>query len=89
MECIVCRQNIKSGEQIFWGSQMICCGHGEVDCSSFDAADGLMGGIHLICLERPAAAVVTPNTLAPEPGVEESIVKRSDALALLIGLNDE
>lgn len=86
MECIVCHQNIKSGEQIFWGSQMICCGHGEVDCSSFGDVDGLMGGIHLLCLKSPVALTTTPDMVVPESVVEELVVQRSDALRLFDGI---
>jgi hypothetical protein len=83
MYCIVCHQKIKSGEQIFWGSQMECCGNGEIDCSSSGASDGLMGAIHLFCLESLIEAAKQPNTAVCEPVVEESVVARSDALSLL------
>lgn len=85
MECLICRQNIKPGEQIFWGSQMECNGPGESDCSYSGASEGLVGAVHLSCLESPADAARTPNTAVSEPVEEElvSIVERSDALSLL------
>ncbi|KKN91255.1 hypothetical protein LCGC14_0221230 [marine sediment metagenome] len=86
MECLVCRQKIKLHEQIFWGNQMECCGPGDSDCSYSGDSGGLMGAIHLSCLESPTAATRTPNTTVSEPlekkSKSESVVERSDALAL-------
>jgi len=79
MECLVCRQKIKPGEQVFWGSQMECDGHGENDCSYSEASEGLVGAVCLLCLQSPAEAMITPNTAVPEP-VMESVVTRSNAL---------
>lgn len=86
MECLVCHQKIHPGEQIFWGNQMECCGCGESDCSYTNASEGLMGAIHLICLENPTEAATTPNTTTLEPVEEESVVTRSDALFLFDGV---
>ncbi len=82
MECLVCRQKIKFGGQIFWGNQMEYCGPEESDFSYSEASGGLMGAIHLSCLESPAAATRTSNTVVPECIEEESVVSRSDALGL-------
>jgi len=79
MECLVCRQKIKPGEQIFWGNQMIYCGPGEHDCSYSEAASGLVGAAHLGCLENRIAAARELNTVVSEP-VVESVVTRSNAL---------
>ena len=86
MECLVCHQKIHPGEQIFWGNQMECCGCGESDCSYSEASDGLMGAVHLSCLERPTEIARTSNTAVPEPVEEESVVSRSDALSLFDGV---
>ena len=86
MQCIVCHQKIQPGEQIFWGSQMECCGDGEIDCSSSEASDGLMGAIHLFCLESSTGVARTSKSAICEPDVEESVVARSDALSLLSGV---
>ncbi len=82
MECLVCRQKIKLHEQIFWGNQVECCGPGDSDCSYLSDSGGLMGAIHLSCLESPTAVTRTPNAEVPE---SESVVERSDALSLLDG----
>ena len=82
MECLICCQKIKFGEQIFWGNQMECCGPGEDDCSYSEASEGLMGAIHLFCLESPAQPVKTLNTVVPELVQKELVVQRSDALSL-------
>lgn len=86
MECLVCHQKIKLGEQIFWGTQMEYCGPGNDDCIYSEASRGLMGGIHLSCLESPVAVARTPNTVVPERVEEESVVSRSDALAIFDGV---
>jgi hypothetical protein len=76
MECLVCHQKIKSGEQIFFGSQMRCCGFGEYDCSYSGALDELVGALHLSCLKSPIAVI-------PEPAEEsELVVQRSNALGM-------
>lgn len=82
MKCLICSQEIRSGEQIFWGSQMACAGPGESDCSYVGASDELVGAIHLACLKSPAGTAKTLNTAVPEPDEEEFVVQRSDALAL-------
>lgn len=82
MECLICRQKIKPGEQIFWGNQMEYCGPGEDDCSYSEASEGLIGAIHLLCLESPAQPAKTLNTVVPECVEEELVVQRSDALSL-------
>jgi hypothetical protein len=84
MECLVCRQKVKPGEQIFWGNQMECHGPGEYDCSYSEASEGLMGAVHLFCLENSTGVVKTPNMAVPEPVEEESVVQRSDALGILM-----
>jgi len=91
MECLICHQIINPGEQVFWGSQMECNGFGHDACGYSVASDGLIGAIHLSCLESPTEAARTPNTATPEPVPEpipepvkeKSVVQRSDALALL------
>lgn len=85
MKCLICKQQIEFGEQIFWGNQMEYCGPGDDDCSYSEASRGLMGGVHLFCLESPAAVVRTPNMAVPERVEEESVVSRSDALAIFDG----
>lgn len=85
MKCLVCCQKIEFDEQIFWGSQMKYCGPGEDDCSYSNDSEGLMGAIHLSCLENPTASTRTLNTVSPESIVEESVVQRSDALAIFDG----
>ena len=81
MECLVCRQKIRPGDQVFWGNQMEYCGPGESDCSYSGDSEGLVGGIHLLCLESPAVAREMANTAVSE--TVEEVVSRSDALGLL------
>lgn len=78
MECLVCCKKIKLGEQIFWGNQVDYCGPGESDCSYSGASEGLVGGIHLLCLKSPAETTRTSNTVVPE----SIVVSRSDALGI-------
>lgn len=85
MKCLVCCQKIEFNEEIFWGNQMKYCGPGEDDCSYSNDSEGLMGAIHLFCLENPVPATKTPNTVPPDPVIEESVVQRSDALAIFEG----
>ncbi len=88
MVCIVCNRKIKSGEQVFWGNQVefrivtLSCGSLEDNFSYSGAQEGLMGAIHLSCLNRPAGVVETLNAVVPEIVVEESVVQRSDALSI-------
>ncbi len=85
MECIVCNQKIKLGENVFYGTQMVYCGPGESDCEYSGAIEGLVGGVHVSCLESPLEIARTTNRVVVEPVEEksESVVKRSDALSLL------
>ncbi len=85
MECLICNQKIHPGEQIFWGNQMMCSGHGDYDCSYTMASPGIDGGIHLECMQSSVAATTTSCRVVPEPVIEESevAVERSDALAML------
>lgn len=87
MKCLVCCQKIEFDEQIFWGNQMKYCGPGEDDCSYSNDSEGLMGAIHLSCLENPIAPTGTPNTVVYEVVEKESgsVVERSDALAIFEG----
>jgi len=71
---------------------MECCGPGEIDCSSSEASDGLMGAIHLSCLEVLSQPAETPGTDAqgglgaPRANCMcegEEVVQRSDAMSLL------
>lgn len=80
MKCLICNQAIKSGEQIFWGNQMACAGPGESDCSYVGASNELVGAIHLSCLKSPAGAA--KRIIRPIEEVSESVVERSDALAM-------
>lgn len=77
MVCIVCNRKINLGEQVFWGNQVEYCGPGDDDCSY---SGGLMGAMHMFCLDRPAEAARTPDVVVPEP---VSVVERSDALSIL------
>jgi hypothetical protein len=77
--CIVCNRKINFGEQVFFGNQVEYCGPGEDDCSYSGAMEGLMGAVHLSCLDRPAGVAETQNTAVPET---ESVVERSDALSI-------
>lgn len=86
MECLVCHQKIKSGEHVFWGSQMICDGPEHMDFHYFPASDNSMGVMHLSCLESPAAAATTPNGTVLEQVEEQLAVTRSDALAIFDGI---
>lgn len=87
MECLVCHQKIKHGEQIFFGSQGVCRGETDWDCGCFEGVEELVGVVHLCCLASPAETAKRPNMVVPEP-VEESavLVRRSDALSLLTGV---
>lgn len=86
MYCIVCSQQIGIGEQILWGTQMVCAGPGENDCDYSDDPGGLVGAVHVSCLESPTATTTEPNTAVPEPVEEESVVTRSDALSIFEGI---
>lgn len=86
MKCLVCLENIKLGEQIFWGNQVECCGDGESDCIYSEASSGLVGCICLSCLKSPPAVPRTANTMIPEPVETEAVVQRSDALAIFDGV---
>lgn len=81
MECLICHQKIQSGEQIFCGNQVECCGPGENDFSYSEAFEGVVGAIHLSCLENPGEVVKTPDMAVPE-----SVVERSDALDIFEGV---
>ena len=83
MECLVCRQKIKPGEQIFWVTPVVFCGPEDGDVDHVDASDDFTPAVHRICMESPTEAAKTPDTATPEPAEEESVVQRSDALALL------
>lgn len=82
MECLVCQQKIKPGEQVFWGSQMICDGPGYADFNYSLASNDSMVVVHVSCIESLVPVAKTSNTATPEPVEEESLVKRSAALAL-------
>lgn len=83
MKCIVCHQRIDDGDNIFWGTQMVCSGPGENDCYYSRDSEGLVGATHLSCLGNPVEAAITPNMTVPELVEEESIaVQRSDALSV-------
>lgn len=92
MECGVCHQEIKSGEYILLGTQVVFNGPGESDISFIKGLPSISVAVHTSCLESPAEAARTPNTATPEPvwdepvvesTEEESIVCRSDALSIL------
>lgn len=83
MECMICRQKIKCGEQIFFGSQGVCLGEFDWGYGCSDGTEELVGSVHISCLQSPAAAIVSTNTALPECVEEECVVQRSDALALL------
>lgn len=88
MKCLVCSQIVEPGEQVFWGTQIVYRGPGESDFDYFEGSGGLVGAVHLFCLESPAAISRMPNTVVPvlvsvEP---ESVVERSDALSLFEGV---
>lgn len=74
---------------MLFGSRMVCDGPGDVNFHYSSASDGFVGAIHLSCLESPATAARMLNTAVPEPLEEELAVSRSDALALLVEMNDE
>ena len=82
MECSVCHHEIKSGEQVFWGSQVICDGPGYTDFRHSAASGDFMVAVHLSCLENSTGAARTPNTVVYEREEEPDAVQRSDALAL-------
>ena len=89
MECLVCHQKIEPGEVVFWGTEMVCGGHGESDCEYSEASSGVVGAVHLICLESPAAAAGTSGEKLSKPVLvvnpiskENSMVERSDALSV-------
>lgn len=79
MVCLICNLKIEIGEQAFFGNQVECCGPGEDDCSYSGGSEGLMGAVHLFCLDCPAQAPETPNVVVPEP---MPVVERSDALSI-------
>jgi hypothetical protein len=84
--CIVCNQQIGTGESIFWGTQMVCAGLGESDCDYSNDPGGLIGAVCSSCLKSPTAAAVDPNRVVPESVDEELIVTRSDALSIFEGI---
>lgn len=86
MYCIVCNKQIKTGEQIFWGTQMVCAGPGENDCDYSDDPGGMVGAVHVSCLESPTAVAIEPNMAVSEPVEEELMVQRSDALSIFGGI---
>lgn len=81
MECLICKNKIHPGEQIFWGNQMLCSGHGDYDCSYTASPPGIDGGIHLECMQKPAQPAKMPDMATQESMVGECVV-RSDALGL-------
>lgn len=83
MDCLICLENIKSGEQIFFGNQMECSGPGEIDCVYSESLGGLMGAVHISCLNNSLEVVKTRNTAIPECYDQEVVVQRSNALDLL------
>lgn len=80
MQCLVCKSEICVGEQVFYGTQMVHCGPGEDDYIYSEAAGGFTGGVHLICLEKPAETTRGASIMTPE-----SVVSRSDALDMFKG----
>ena len=86
MYCIVCSQQIKTGEQIFWGTQMVCAGPGENDCDYSNDPGSFLGAVCFSCLKSPTAATVEPSRVVPDPVEEELIVTRSDALSIFEGI---
>jgi len=84
MKCLVCHEEIRSGQTVLCGAAAIYHGPGEYDFDHIAVQNDLEGAIHLSCLNRPTAAAETPNTAIQEPVQEESsTVQRSDALTLL------
>jgi len=81
MECLVCYHDIKCGEEIFWGTSMVCCGDGECDCEYSRDREMIYGAIHLSCLGNSVETKQTPDRVVNE-NVKEISVQRSDALSL-------
>lgn len=89
MKCLVCLQKINPGEEVFWGTQMSCSGYGDNDCEYSEALEGIMGAVHLICLQSPSDTPRSSNIAIDEPVLvidrtskEGSMVERSDALSI-------
>lgn len=82
MECLVCRETIQSGERIFFGNQCICRGDEDWEYWCSEDVEELVGAIHLFCLQSSIAATTSPNKVPAKLVEEESIVQRSDALAM-------
>jgi len=83
MHCLICRQKIKPGEQIFFGNQVQYI---DEDGWSYSGdQETLIGALHLSCIESPPAAPKTLSTMVPGYGEEGSktMVSRSDALSML------
>lgn len=76
MKCLVCNNEIKVGEQIFAGSQVECCGNGEMDYAWSDSCNCLTGAIHLLCIQ----SLTELATIRNRPDTE--CVVRSDAMSL-------
>jgi len=85
MNCLICHQKIMCDELIFWGNQMTYCGPGDDDCNYSADLEGLMGGMHLACLEN----LIEFNMTIPKSIMDENelVVERSDALDLFDNIN--
>ena len=77
MRCILCLQKINSGEQVFWGNTVVCCGPGEIDFDYSLVSNNLMGAIHMSCLNNSVEVKEKSNWKC-----FESVVERSNALSL-------
>lgn len=84
MKCLVCSQIVEPGEQVFWGTQIVYKGPGESDFDYFEGSGGLVGAVHLFCLESSVEVSRMPNTVVPllVLAESESVVERSNALEL-------
>lgn len=83
MECLVCLQKIQQNDTVLVAVQAVYNGPCDDDIIYQMGQDSTGGAIHLECLERSGEAARMPNRTVADDAVEENVVQRSNALALL------